>query len=317
MKEELVALARERGTPVSPRLITDWVQLGLLDHPTRRGLGRGRGTVAGWPENQVRLWGLLLEKRPGLKHMATLCSIPVSLWLYFGDDYVRLPQVRRAMITWAAGAHTRGYSDAASLVLQFVDEIPGVRLSASRRKLVQGHLVGVVVNGLGGRSLEHFRTKLIDLLLPASAQRRGSPKEAWAGHVELLLARLEAVRRIRNDEVPDSLYYWARAFTHHARAGWAEQVGALTFQELIPNSCRDVATAIGLSLTMPEVETTRSDSLLNPGVWKERQLMDHMTWSPRLSALVLPTGANPVNGMMLEHNITAQPAGPATAPVKR
>jgi hypothetical protein len=45
--------------------------------------------------------------------------------------------------------------------------------------------------------------------------------------------------------------------------------------------------------------------------------MDHMTWSPRLSALVLPTGANPVNGMMLEHNITAQPAGPATAPVKR
>jgi len=308
-KDELVAIADQRGAPASPRLITDWVQLGLLDHPKRHGLGQGRGTVAGWPESQVRLWVLLVDKRPGLKQMATLCNIPVALWLYFGDDYVQLPQVRRAMTTWAGGTHTRGYRDAASLVLQFVDEIPGIKLKASRRKLVQSHLVGVVVNGLGSRSLEQFRTKLIDLLSPASTQRRSPPKETWVGHVELLLARLEAVRRIRTGEVADSLYYWARVLTHSARTGWAEQVGAPTFQELIPNACRDLATTIGLSLTMPKAPMTQSESLLNPEIWKERQLVDHMTWSPRVSRLVLPTGDHPITGLELQHSVTGQPAG--------
>jgi hypothetical protein len=107
--EDLLDLARERELSASRRLIVDWSGLGLLDRPERRGLGRGKGSVAGWNETQAALFLdlLTLRQRPQnpILRVAALANVPVSGWLWMGDlEGIPLRQVRRALATWC-GRH--------------------------------------------------------------------------------------------------------------------------------------------------------------------------------------------------------------------
>src|SRR5437660_9642055 len=105
--EDLLLAAADAGTPATSRLITDWVAKGLLDRPMFRGLGRGRGTSATWPDSQRLLFlKLLRERHDGRRRIQTLCNIPVAVWLYsepWEPERVPLRQVRRCMATWASG----------------------------------------------------------------------------------------------------------------------------------------------------------------------------------------------------------------------
>jgi hypothetical protein len=99
----MVAVAKKAGfSKVSERLVTDWVTLGLLDEATRsrRGKGGGRGARYEWPESQRDLFVTLLGKRPEAKSRAAMCAIPVGIWMYWGDRWVPLRQVRIALRTW-------------------------------------------------------------------------------------------------------------------------------------------------------------------------------------------------------------------------
>ena len=89
--EAMLAAARSRGFTPSKRLLSDWVSLGLLDRPLRKGLGRGRGSTATWPAEQRELFLQLLAKRATVRQIAPLCNIPVWLWLYYG--YCVSPQL--------------------------------------------------------------------------------------------------------------------------------------------------------------------------------------------------------------------------------
>jgi hypothetical protein len=103
--KDLITDATAQGRSVKQRLITDWVEKGLLDGPARHSLGRGRGSAPGtWPENQHKLFLLLLQKRQEVSRLAMLCNVPVAFWLYFGSEYVPARQVRRALATYA-GVH--------------------------------------------------------------------------------------------------------------------------------------------------------------------------------------------------------------------
>ena len=101
-RQDLVDLAAGDERPITPRLISDWVAIGLLDKGTPRGRGRGKGKSYLWPANQAELLRLLLDKRAEAGR-PTLCNIPVALWLLWGDLYAPLRQVRRALRTWADG----------------------------------------------------------------------------------------------------------------------------------------------------------------------------------------------------------------------
>ncbi len=101
-RDEMLRAVAAKGFQASPRLVTDWVGLGLLDRPTRRGRGRGRGIEATWPENQLRLFLVLLGHRRRGVHVGPLANVPVWLWLAWGEDYVPLRQARRALSTWLA-----------------------------------------------------------------------------------------------------------------------------------------------------------------------------------------------------------------------
>src|SRR5262245_40363698 len=100
----MLQAARDAGFSPTGRLMTDWVSLGLLDQAHRRGLGRGKGTAATWPEEQLRLFLVLLQQRETVKRMISLCNIPVGIWLWWGDRFVPLGQARRALRTWSGVA---------------------------------------------------------------------------------------------------------------------------------------------------------------------------------------------------------------------
>lgn len=102
-KKELVSIAQANGYEIAPtgRLIIDWVELGLLDSPTRKGRGKGQGWIATWPENQLRLLLFLLYLRVNEKwDIGRLCNVPAWYWLERGDNYASLGQVRRVLKTW-------------------------------------------------------------------------------------------------------------------------------------------------------------------------------------------------------------------------
>lgn len=99
----LVQVANGAGFPaVTDRTISYWVRLGLL--PKARHLGRGAGGGIGalyeWSEDDLRAFLVLLAKQREVRHLPILAVYPVTSWLYWGDEWTELPQVRRALQTW-------------------------------------------------------------------------------------------------------------------------------------------------------------------------------------------------------------------------
>jgi hypothetical protein len=150
-RKNMVKAAREAGFgDVSERLVTDWASKGLLDRPhrTQRGKGNGRGAFYEWPETQRDLFLTLLSKRPEVKGVTTLCQIPVGVWLYWGDQWVPLRQVRLALPTWWSTAGRTGWDRSLSIARQVVDtmapsDMPR-KAKAELRELVAGALDGGV-----------------------------------------------------------------------------------------------------------------------------------------------------------------------------
>src|SRR5829696_3461840 len=107
----MVAEAHRAGYQrVSSRLVTDWAGLGLLAHPTRiaRPAGQGRGAFYTWSDQQKDLFLTELRHRPGGKDIQRLLNIPVTVWLYWGEQWgVELPQVRVALKNWATSEYNR------------------------------------------------------------------------------------------------------------------------------------------------------------------------------------------------------------------
>ncbi len=109
--DQLIAAATKVGYGPSRRLVTDWVAIGLLDRAEGRGRGRGKGKEYTWPSEQRDLF-LALLKHHQTARRPVLCNIPVSIWLLWGDAYIPLRQVRRALGTWAAAYGTVSFTKA-------------------------------------------------------------------------------------------------------------------------------------------------------------------------------------------------------------
>jgi hypothetical protein len=99
--DDLITDARLHGMPMNQRRIMDWQTKGLIDYPIpQAGLGRGKGREKSrYPRRQRELFRALILKRDEANSIAALACVPVWLWLYWGDDYVPLRQVRRALRT--------------------------------------------------------------------------------------------------------------------------------------------------------------------------------------------------------------------------
>jgi hypothetical protein len=261
---------------VTGRLITDWIELGLLDHPHKRGKGRGAGSSPGtWSSNQKDLFLSVWRKRPGTP-VAVLCNIPVYLWVFWGDEHVPLRQVRRAMATWVG--RQRVYLDAA-------DGAAAQLLSDFGRGPSQRATRGLLAEALRVRppDLEQMREQLVAALgQPVVVQAAGArPIEVSAASlVGILEARLAAMDQLQ--ALDDPVFEWARFTNVVAASAYGQEQPALAgdplhgrifvhleHNVLVAQACRNLLTTLGMALTGP---AGPAGTLADPHVWRDRNL---------------------------------------------
>jgi hypothetical protein len=227
-KADLVSQAAALGHPVTPRLIDDWVSLGLLDQPVRHGLGRGRGSVSTWPASQVQLFERLVRARATAHRVKTLCNIPVWLWMAWGDEYVPLRQTRKALTTWAQGSSRAPWGHARAAAQAAGNALPS-SVGAKARRMVVRLLTEALERGI----LDEVRL----------AQTLADAPDA-EGHVRVLRARFAALRTIAS--IDHDTYLEARASYRALKP--PTRPGDPDLQERVTSACLDLLTLIGFEL---------------------------------------------------------------------
>lgn len=87
----------DKGYPITHRRILDWIAEGLLPHPTRHGLGRGRGVVFVWEDGE-RVLRQAVRVAQALAWNRRLSNVIVPLWV-MGYD-MPLDKVRATLLKW-------------------------------------------------------------------------------------------------------------------------------------------------------------------------------------------------------------------------
>jgi hypothetical protein len=286
---DLVDAARAAGHDrVSPRLVVDWVGLGLLDRPERHGLGRGKGSTATWPDEQRQLFLALLGLRDQGAKIPPLCNVPVWLWLTWGDGYVPLEQTRRAMQTWAKAVGDPSAGRARAGVQALLQDWGDPRARRADRRALETAILPMVRTGQVNEAV--LRPLVERVFDPTGTGRRGGPLSP-EGYVRLLRARVEALKRLavdaprfvrgkRIDPFDDGIFEWARFMyvaTRHsygierprlaAGAEKGERFAPEGATELIMAACVDLATLLGLGVISPA--GTAPGSIMDSTVWRK------------------------------------------------
>ena len=187
--DELIVDAKSRGFPATKRLIYDWVEKGLLDHPERRTRGSGGSDKALWSSNQRNLFRIL----------ATLCNVPVGMWLLWGDEYVPVRQVQRALRTWAGNSVKVSWTTARRQAREIVNTLDASGGSPAQR---DGLIEVLAKIGYSGPNPEFNRAELEaavnDVFDPVVARDT----------VELIAARIRGLRAAKTVSEDDLI--WAR-----------------------------------------------------------------------------------------------------------
>ena len=246
---DLRAQATRRGSPVSSRLITDWVEKGLLNRPQVRGLGRGKGTLATWPEEQLRLFLLLLDKRTKIKRAATLCNLPVAIWMIYGEQYVPLRQVRRALATWAEAYTTVKHGRAERTALQLLDQVAHPDAEESDKLDFELLISKAAKTGsidLG--KLERVARKVVD------PHRTGVTRgEFGMLETDAVVHTIDfRVTGLANLQVPDEVYEQARQLYRATRPEiQPPSLGRMALDAVVAEACLDLITLIGMTIRTP------------------------------------------------------------------
>lgn len=291
-----MAGALVQGFKATERLFTDWQEAGLIDRPEKKGLGRGRGISALWPESQMKLWLLLLQKRGDITQVPVLCNIPVGLWLYFGDRYVPIRQVRKCMKTWSFRyGSSRGHKQAKQIARQLLAGLPLSGSKSARADLVSA-MAHVLLLGIpSDQQRRDLRERLIGSLRIA-----GWEESAAAATVELVLIRLLGASAFLAGNVPDHVLAWARAWhlfgLRNYLASYAAgelpnvpgvDMSAPNFDRLIINACRDLLTAVGMALGVGGDEALPAP-FFHPDKWTDSWTSVKVDWRIEPARIILP-----------------------------
>ncbi len=296
-KAQLVGAAVAHGYRATNRLLTDWQAAGLLDQPTKRGLGRGKGIQALWPESQLRLWLLLLQKRAEVTQVPVLCNVPVGLWLYFGDEYASIRQVRKCLGTWSYRyGSSRGHNQAKQWARAL---LAGVPIEGSRN--AKADLISAMARVLlYGISTDEERRSLRARLIGSVLKAGGQDQSAATATVDVVLARLLAAQHLERGDVADHILAWARVWHLFGLRTYmaAHEAGSLPnvpgidfsmpdFEKLIPNACLHLLSAIGMALSVGHDEQLPAP-LFHPDKWKQRWATVNVQWAIEPGPILLP-----------------------------
>jgi len=280
-RARLIARADLIRPGATGRLITDWVSLGLLDRPYKPGRGRGAGSVPGtWSESQLHLFLNLWRQRPSAS-IVQLSNIPVYLWLFWGDDYVPLRQVRRAMRTWVERLRRVSIGSADAAANHLIHVFGQERENRAQRELLAEALREQKPD------VEEVRAQLAKQLGSATVIR--VPGFTRAVEIDdrvisgMLRGRLEAEDRL--ESLPDHLFHWARFFSLFGESVYAGDQPALAsdqqrgwlfpkrhHDQLALQACANLVTLLGASLKT-KIDPKNKGTLLDPVVWQEHGLL--------------------------------------------
>lgn len=273
---QLVADAAERGHgEATVRLIRDWTQAGLLDYPQHRSAGKGHGSRAAlYPENQRHLFQTLLHHRPQ-NGIRSLARIPVGIWMYWGEEFVPLRQVRRAMNTWLGDPRVsrRKADETAREVARLLDNPDATQTSRTHLRRTLSEIAYT-----GDADFEQLDNAVRAVFEPGARRLRravGHPAAPLTadGIVDLIRARLHAARRLADDTVDDDEFLKARhahLVTYAQYAAEQAQYAAaapndkpdmyepVTGERALNECCGNLLTALGLNSLYPERATAIS-----------------------------------------------------------
>jgi hypothetical protein len=311
---ELLEEARAAGFGVSQGLIERYVTLGLLDAAQPDGTGRGyrKGVRWSWSENQRRLWLTVLDKRRQTDKPRALANIPVQIWLYWGEDYVPLRQVRRSLETYSEVRKSARRHDYPRAARSLVNSI--ARRAAFPR--ARAALVDALVEAAHSRQLD------VDLIRPLLNEVVGAadPTAQTDGPRMLFNFAAQWAATSRFDDLTDAHFRWARAFVLYGQADYARTRDALAadprfgalhqpfdFQYLSNRACQDVLFVLGMSLVAPPDPGVPEPFQIEP--WLEDRVHLDTHTEVKRSALLLPPGISP-ESLSIEVRIQVDPKSP-------
>jgi hypothetical protein len=265
--EDMLQLAREEGLTATKRLIFDWVSLGLLDRPKRRGLGRGNGSIAGWTFPQACLFLDLLRLRQRsenpIKHVAPLANVPVAGWLWLGDaSGVPVLQVRRALATWC-GQHRTQKKPAAATVRKIAREIVAQLENPHAARRDRDALIKHLETTIRERTFDPEQTRVLveRVFDPHEHGLELGPREApFNVDATVTLMHAHALAFLNLETFSDQDFEDARLVYQHTRRGYAEAQPTLahdrkgspirfeepTVQSIVDRSCRELLLILGM-----------------------------------------------------------------------
>ncbi|MFF3312936.1 hypothetical protein [Streptomyces sp. NPDC002952] len=213
---DLVADAHALGVlKASPRMVTSWVEDGLLANPEPRKTSAHGSDPRVFPPEQRELFTRLLaaRERSPLGRIPQRSLIRVVLYLWLMDDTIVLtPQARRA---WRTHARATGQTTAvrrSENVRAIVEQVAHPSATARQRRIAQ--VVLTEGERTGRMDIERLTTVLTDLASPWPVQP-GSPRieRARPGpfgpvsvqhHIVMWKARQQAIRRLRHEEIDET-----------------------------------------------------------------------------------------------------------------
>jgi hypothetical protein len=267
--DRLVTEAGRRGYKASARLIRDWSAAGLLDYPERRGAGKGQGSRAAlYSENQTELLMTLLHHRPanGIKSLA---RIPVGIWLYFGDAYVPLAQVRRAMTTWL-GDPRSSLREARESAREMLRRLDNPHATDAARNVLLATLSEIAHTGR--LDPDRLERAVRDVFEPGSSHIRrvvGHPDAPLMveSFLDVIQARMLAVDRLIHGQVTDDDFRQARhghlvTFAEYAARhsqlaastppGTPDMYEPVTAEIALNSACGNLLTTLGMAAMYPD-----------------------------------------------------------------
>ncbi|MER5879079.1 hypothetical protein ABT119_24580 [Streptomyces sp. NPDC001910] len=273
----MVEDARAAGFDIQKRTVTDWIARGLLDRPRRRGAGRGSRPGL-HSENQRKLFLLLLTKREESPKLPALALIPLTIWLWWGDEWVPRRQGLKALITWFGdGARSKEVChEAARGLLQQLDH--PMASDTARSRLLRTFADISYRGGMNDTVRTELETAVRAVFEPPSVFRITGMARAVGLHtlpltIEAVLGRASAlaaaVQTLRGNHVTEELLGRAKALYQQSKREYAELRPALaahtgdslsrlfserTVEEEVNSVGNDLVLSIGLLMTGPRAQ---------------------------------------------------------------
>ncbi|MER6315042.1 hypothetical protein ABT237_14880 [Streptomyces sp. NPDC001581] len=275
--------ARTAGFDIQKRTIHDWIARGLLDQPVRRGAGRGSRPGL-HSVNQRKLFLLLLSKREQMPKLPALALVPLSIWLWWGEEWVSTRQALKAFGTWFGdGARRKAVCHEAALRMQEQLDHP-LASETARTRLVRIFEAISYRGRMTDSDREELETAARAVFEPSSVfgsagiLRAVGPPAAFVT-VDAVLTQTTAViaamRALREGRLSEESLALARALFRKSKRDYAElrpyfatQATAplsplfaeRTLDEELNNGGKDLLLIAGLLLTSPQAQQAAANA---------------------------------------------------------